>query len=107
MDYCFDTSAIGARHVASLYDDPERPALVAGLLASGRVLITAVNVIEAGGTETDICAEGRARLDLPNFQPLERGVQPWSANPKAVRLCRLAAMEAGHSQTNWGITFQW
>jgi hypothetical protein len=51
MDYCFDTSAFSAKHAASLYDDPDRSALVAGLLASGHVLITAVNVIEAAACE--------------------------------------------------------
>jgi hypothetical protein len=49
--------------MASLYDDPERPALVAGLLASGRVLITAVNVIEAGGTENPTRRSGLLRLE--------------------------------------------
>ena len=28
------------------------------------------------GEEPSICVEGRRSLDLPNFQPLERGVQP-------------------------------
>src|SRR5437763_11916205 len=51
LDYCFDTSALCAKHTASLFDDPDRSALVAGLLASGRILITTINVIEACGCE--------------------------------------------------------
>jgi hypothetical protein len=46
MDYCFDTSAINR-----LNDDPDQKAIVAGLLAANRVLITAVNVIETVVTE--------------------------------------------------------
>ena len=74
MDYCFDTSAIAAKHVASLYDDPDRPALVAGLLASGRVLVTALNVIEAGGTEESARRSGILRLEkelVRNLYPLK------------------------------------
>ena len=72
MDYCFDTSAICARHVASLYDDPKRPAIVTGLLASGRILITAVNVLEAAGTEDTVRRLGVLRLQ----KELARGLRP-------------------------------
>src|SRR5215471_4796040 len=46
MDYCFDTSAINRLH-----DDPDRRAIIARLLAKNRVLITAVNIVEAAVTE--------------------------------------------------------
>jgi hypothetical protein len=62
MDYCFDTSALGAKNTASLYDDSDRAAVVAGLLASGRVVISAVNVIEACGCEDPARRIGLLRL---------------------------------------------
>ena len=62
LDYCFDTSALSAKHTASLFDDPDRSALVAGLLASGRVLITTINVIEACGCEDAERRTGVLRL---------------------------------------------
>jgi hypothetical protein len=46
MDYCFDTSAINRLH-----DDPDQRAIVVGLLTANRVLITAINVMEAVVTE--------------------------------------------------------
>lgn len=54
-------SAVEARYAASIYDDPERSSL--GLLASGRVLITALNVIEAAGTEEPVRGLGLLRLE--------------------------------------------
>jgi hypothetical protein len=69
MDYCFDMSALGAKHTPSLYDDPDRPALVAGLLASGRVLITSVNVFEAAATEDQARRIGLVRLQKELIGP--------------------------------------
>lgn len=45
--YCFDTSAIN-----SLHDDVERENIVQGLLATNRTYVTALNIIEACGTES-------------------------------------------------------
>jgi hypothetical protein len=73
MDYCFDTSALGAKHTLSLYDDPDRPALVAGLLASGRVLISSVNVFEACACEDHARRIGLVRLQkqlIDEYRPL-------------------------------------
>lgn len=73
MDYCFDTGAIGAKHAPCLYDDPHRAAIVAGLLASGRVLITTVNVFEAVGCEDSLRRTGLLRLEKQlsrDFLPL-------------------------------------
>jgi|SRR5271157_1907731 len=73
MDYCFDTSAIGARHTLSLYDDPDRQALVAGLLASGRVLVTSVNLFEAAACEDQARRIGLIRLQkelIGEYRPL-------------------------------------
>jgi hypothetical protein len=73
MDYCFDTSAFGAKHTLSLYDDPDRPAIVAGLLASGRVLITSVNVFEASACEDQGRRVGLIRLQhqlIGQYRPL-------------------------------------
>lgn len=46
MDYCFDTSGLNR-----LCDDPDREAIVAGLLATNQVLVTAINIREAVATE--------------------------------------------------------
>jgi len=45
MIYCFDTSAIN-----KLHDDLEKETIVMGILATNKVYITALNVIEACGT---------------------------------------------------------
>lgn len=49
MIYCFDTSAINRLH-----DDPEQQFLVAGLLATNTLRVTALNVVEAVGTEDEV-----------------------------------------------------
>ena len=46
--YCFDTSAIN-----ELHDDPDRESIVKGLLATNRIYLTALNMIEACGTEDE------------------------------------------------------
>jgi hypothetical protein len=45
MDYCFDTSAINRLH-----DDSEHEAIILGLLAGNRLLISEWNLIEVIGT---------------------------------------------------------
>lgn len=45
--YCFDTSAVNRLH-----DDVERECIVEGLLATNRIYVTALNIIEACGTES-------------------------------------------------------
>jgi hypothetical protein len=54
VDYCFDTSGINRLH-----DDPGRQGIVAGLLKQNRVLLAALNVIEAATT-----ADARRRESL-------------------------------------------
>lgn len=46
MDYCFDTSAINCLH-----DDPEREAILSGLLGTNHVLVTVLNIREAVATD--------------------------------------------------------
>lgn len=70
MDYCFDTSGINRLH-----DDSDRQGIVTSLLAANRVLITALNIIEAAVTENT----GRRRSLLA----LERQL---SGNDRPVRI---------------------
>ena len=67
MDFCFDTSGINRLH-----DDPDREPLIAGLFISGRVLISAPNVIEAAITE---CRERRVSL-IQLMNRLARNMRP-------------------------------
>ena len=105
MDYCFDTSAFGAKHTLSLYDDPDRPALVAGLLASGRVLITSVNVFEASACEDQTRRIGLIRLQ----QQLIGEYRPLLVPNELLRQVTLAHFQgAGNatvtiSDNHWGI----
>jgi hypothetical protein len=105
MDYCFDTSAFGARHTLSLYDDPERPALVAGLLASGRVLITSVNVFEASA-----CEDQTRRIGLIHLQKQLIGdYRPLLVPTELLRQVTLAHFQGAPNATitisdnHWGI----
>jgi hypothetical protein len=68
MDYCFDTSAINR-----LLDDPERHVIVTGLLSANRVLITALNIIEAAATADPLRRQSLLRLQKQlagGFRPL-------------------------------------
>jgi hypothetical protein len=70
MIYCFDTSAIN-----KLHDDAERQFLVQGILATNTARVTALNVIEAAGTEDE--ARRRSLVNLlwelsAGFRPLCR-----------------------------------
>jgi hypothetical protein len=105
MDYCFDMSALGAKHTPSLYDDPDRPALVAGLLASGRVVVTSVNVFEASATEDQARRIGLVRLQ----KELSRGYRPLLVPNELLRQLTLAHFEGAAEATitisdkHWGI----
>jgi hypothetical protein len=55
--YCFDTSAIN-----QLHDEPDRQALVKGLLAANKFRLTAINVIEALGTKDVLRRRSLLRL---------------------------------------------
>lgn len=69
MIICLDTSAVN-----HLYDDPEREVVITGLLASSRVYVTALNVIEACGTRERSRRESLLRLEkrlARDFHPLE------------------------------------
>jgi hypothetical protein len=95
MDYCIDTSALGARHAACLYDDPERAALVVGLLASGRVLISAVNVIEASASE-----DAGRRIGLLSLQSqLSRDLRPLLVPNELLRALTLAHYQRARAAT--------
>ncbi len=68
MDLCFDTSGINR-----LYDDPERDAIVPALLATGRVLVTGLNVAEVAATEETQRRIGLLRLErklIGSLRPL-------------------------------------
>lgn len=109
MDYCFDTSALCAKHAASLYDDPDKVAIVAGLLASGRVLITTINVIEASGCEDAARRTGVLRLQAE----LSRDLRPLLMPNELLRTVTLAhfrqektaeiTISDGHSGIWWGL----
>jgi hypothetical protein len=69
MIISLDTSAVNRLH-----DDPEREALITGLVAGGRVYVTALNVIEACGTPERPRRESLLRLEkrlARDFHPLE------------------------------------
>jgi hypothetical protein len=72
MLYCFDTSAIN-----KLNDDPDRDAIVAGLLCTNTVRVTAINVMEVCKTRDrsrllsllsllNRLAQGTLPLEVPN-----------------------------------------
>jgi hypothetical protein len=74
---CFDTSAINRLH-----DDPERIAIVRGLLSTSVVRVTALNVIEVGGA---VDAERRESL-LRLLGRLAPGVRPLASPTALVRI---------------------
>lgn len=74
---CFDTSAVNRLH-----DDPERIAIVRGLLSMSVVRVTALNVIEVGGTAD---AERRESL-LRLLGELAPGVRPLASPTALVRI---------------------
>jgi hypothetical protein len=77
MIYCFDTSAINRLH-----DDAERQFLVQGLLATNTVRVTALNVIEAAGTEN----EARRRSLVSLLRELSAGFRPLCAPNTLLRV---------------------
>ncbi len=81
MDYCFDTSAINR-----LNDDPDQRAIVTGLLAANRVLITAINIIETVVTEDPVRRISLLRLQ----QQLAKGYRPLRIPPELLKELTLA-----------------
>lgn len=73
MDYCFDTSALNRLH-----DDTNREFLVAGLLATNRVFVTALNIREAVATSDAARRTSLIRLQrrlTADFRPLRTPIE--------------------------------
>lgn len=90
MIYCFDTSAINRLH-----DDPERQFLVAGLLATNTLRVSALNVIEAVGTEDEV----RRRSLIVLLQRLSHGFRPL-ATPNTLLKIVVKAHARGDDRLN-------
>jgi hypothetical protein len=93
MVVLFDTSAIN-----ELHDDLCREQLVARLLSGGNVFVSALNVIEAGGT-LDV-ARRRSLLQLLN--QLTRGMRPLEIPPALARRAVEAYCRRAES-LNWSV----
>lgn len=76
MIICLDTSAVNALH-----DDPDREALVAGLLAGGQFYVSAYNVLEAAATKD----EKRRRSLVRLLEKLAKRKRPLNAANTIIR----------------------
>lgn len=83
MIYCFDTSAVN-----QLCDDPDRKAIVGGLLAAHSMCITAVNCVEVLETKNE---SRREQLQLL-LRELARGQEPLAL---PVDLLKILTLEYG------------
>lgn len=84
MIYCFDTSGINRLH-----DEPDRTAIVTGLVSTSVVRVTALNVIEVGGTADTERRESLLRL-LGELAP---GVRPLASPTVLLRILAKAHAE--------------
>jgi hypothetical protein len=90
MLYCFDTSGLNRLH-----DDRDRDAIVAGLLATNQVLVTALNIREAVATEN-----AARRISLMKLQRrLANGFRPLRTPIELLREVTLAHIQNRTSVT--------
>jgi len=90
MDYCFDTSALNRLH-----DDPDREAIIVGLLATNNVFITALNIREAVAT-----TKAARRVSLMRLQRrLTRGFRPLRTPIEVLREVTIARLSGRDSVT--------